>query len=152
MEQNNIVLGSYMEDILDENIAIDADLFDAELANMINTIVRASSAKQAESITVFDVRGKFPLSDVFIVVSACNLRQVLAIVDFVDEHMHKQGFVARNKEGLEECNWVLVDYGAVILHVQLEEDRALYNLDDLWSSLPKYVLKENKFISENVGV
>ncbi|WP_043507278.1 ribosome silencing factor [Georgenia sp. SUBG003] len=96
---------------------------------------RAAADKKAQEIIALDVSERLVLTDVFLVVSGANERQVKAIVDAVDEALHKEGAKAVRKEG-GEARWVLMDYGDVVVHVQHEEDREYYALERLWKDCP----------------
>jgi ribosome-associated protein len=97
---------------------------------------RAAADKKAEEIIALDVSERLVLTDVFLVVSGANERQVKAIVDAVDEALHKEGAKAVRKEGVSEARWVLMDYGDIVVHVQHEEDREYYALERLWKDCP----------------
>ncbi|GAA4287473.1 ribosome silencing factor [Georgenia daeguensis] len=97
---------------------------------------RAAADKKAEEIIALDVSERLVLTDVFLVVSGSNERQVKAIVDAVDEALHKEGAKAVRKEGVSEARWVLMDYGDIVVHVQHEEDREYYALERLWKDCP----------------
>lgn len=97
---------------------------------------RAAADKKASEIIALDVSERLVLTDIFLVVSADNERQVRAVADAVDQAMHQHGVKAHRKEGLSESRWVLLDYGDVVVHVQHEEDREYYALERLWRDCP----------------
>jgi len=97
---------------------------------------RAAADKKAEEIVALDVSEQLVLTDAFVVASGATDRQVRAIVDAVDEAMHKEGARAARKEGVSEAHWVLLDYGDIIVHVQQTEDREFYALERLWKDCP----------------
>ncbi|WP_371152376.1 ribosome silencing factor [Buchananella felis] len=97
---------------------------------------RAAASKKAASVVALDVSERIVLTDVFLVASADNERQVRAIVDAIDEEMHKRGMKTLRQEGVLEGRWALLDYGSVVVHVQHEEDREFYALERLWSDCP----------------
>ncbi len=97
-----------------------------------------ASAKKGGDIAVLDVGEIISITDVFVIVSASNTRQVLTIVDEVEQALKERGAVApRSVEGRDDALWVLLDYGDVIVHVFLAETRAFYDLDRLWSDAPR---------------
>ena len=104
---------------------------------------RAAADRKAQEIIALDVSERLVLTDVFLVVSGSNERQVRAIVDAVDEAMHKAGAKALRKEGVTESRWVLLDYADVVVHVQHEEDREFYALERLWRDCPVIELPED---------
>jgi ribosome-associated protein len=97
-----------------------------------------ASAKKADDIVVLDVGDIISITDVFVIASASNTRQVLTIVDEVERTLKQQSSVApRSVEGRDDASWVLLDYGDMIVHVFLSETRAYYDLDRLWSDAPR---------------
>lgn len=96
----------------------------------------AAAEKKAAGIVAIDVSERLVLTDVFLILSGDNDRQVHAIVDAIDEAMLKAGAKRRLREGLEEAHWVLIDYTDVIIHVQQSEDREYYELERLWKDCP----------------
>lgn len=97
---------------------------------------RAAAEKKAEEIIALDVSERLALTDVFLVLSGRNDRQVRAIVDAVEEALLKAGAKRRMREGMEDAHWVLLDYDDVIVHVQQAEDREFYALERLWKDCP----------------
>lgn len=108
---------------------------------------RAAADKKAHEIIALDVSERLVLTDVFLVASAANERQVRAVVDAIDEAMHKMGAKAARKEGVTEARWVLLDYTDVVVHVQHEEDREFYALERLWRDCPVIALPEDLYIA-----
>ena len=97
---------------------------------------RAASDHKAEEIIALDVSEKLVLTDVFLILSGTNERQVSAIVDAVEEALHARGVKAIRREGVRQARWALLDFGDVIVHVQHTEDRLYYSLERLWSDCP----------------
>lgn len=103
---------------------------------LTRTAARAAAQKKAEAIIAIDVSERLALTDVFLIASGSNDRQVRAIVDAVDEAMHKVGVKRKAREGYEEAHWVLLDYTDIVVHVQQCEDRQYYGLERLWKDCP----------------
>ena len=101
---------------------------------------RAAAEKKAEEIIAIDVSERLALTDVVLVLSGSNDRQVRAIVDAVEEAMARAGAKRRMREGFEEAHWVLLDYDEVMIHVQQDEDREYYALERLWKDCPVITL------------
>lgn len=110
---------------------------------LTRTAARAAAEKKAGDIVAIDVSERLVLTDVFLILSGDNDRQVRAIVDAIDEAMLKAGAKRRLREGLEEAHWVLIDYTDVIIHVQQGEDREYYELERLWKDCPPVELPED---------
>ena len=88
-------------------------------------------------------RSRLALTDVFLILSGDNDRQVRALVDAIDEAVLKAGVKRRQREGLEESHWVLIDYSDIIVHVLQAEDREYYSLERLWKDCPLIDLPED---------
>jgi ribosome-associated protein len=97
---------------------------------------RAASDLKAQEIIALDVSGQLVLTDAFLIASGTNERQVGAIVDAVEEALHKLGAKPLRREGKSEGRWVLIDFGDVVVHVQHAEDRTYYALERLWKDCP----------------
>ena len=96
----------------------------------------AAEDKLAEDVVALDVTGQLALTDVFVIVSAPNERQVASIVDAVMERLLQLGSKPLRREGVREARWVLLDFGDIIVHVMHAEDRAFYDLERLWKDCP----------------
>lgn len=104
---------------------------------------RAASDRKAQEIMALDVSDQLALTDVFLIASGTNERQVSAIVDAVEEAMHKAGAPTIRREGVSEARWVLLDFGDIVVHVQHAEDRVFYALERLWKDCPVVELPED---------
>ncbi|MFM1918346.1 MAG: hypothetical protein RJB01_1861 [Actinomycetota bacterium] len=96
----------------------------------------AASDKLAEDIVILDVSDQLVITDAFVLCSAANERQVRAIVDAVEEKLHALGEKPLRREGEKESRWVLLDFGDVVVHVQLAEERIHYAIERLWKDCP----------------
>ena len=103
---------------------------------------RAASDKLGDDLVAFDVSEALAITDVFLIVSASNDRQVGAIVDAVEEALLAQGTKPARREGHGENRWVLLDFIDVVVHVMHAEERALYALERLWRDCPPIALDE----------
>ncbi|MCW2131901.1 ribosome silencing factor [Arthrobacter sp. VKM Ac-2550] len=97
---------------------------------------KAASDKIGQDIIALDVSERLAITDVFVIASATNERQVNAIVDGIEEELHKRDLKPVRREGRSEGRWVLLDYASVVIHVQHEEDRVFYALERLWKDCP----------------
>ena len=100
----------------------------------------AASDKLATDIVAIDVSEKLVITDVFVLCSAQNDRQVQAVVDGVEERLLKLGAKPLRREGERENRWVLLDYGDIVVHVQLAEERIHYAIERLWKDCPMITL------------
>ena len=96
----------------------------------------AASEKLAEDIIAIDVSEHVVITDVFLMCSAANDRQVAGVVDAIEEALLKLGSKPLRREGEQENHWVLLDYGDIVIHVQLAEERIHYAIERLWKDCP----------------
>ncbi len=96
----------------------------------------AASDKLADDIQAFDVSEQLVITDIFVLCSGRNDRQVRAIVDAVEERLRGEGAKPVRREGEREGRWVLLDFLDIILHVQHAEERTYYALERLWKDCP----------------
>ncbi|HEX6312571.1 MAG TPA: ribosome silencing factor [Acidimicrobiia bacterium] len=107
-----------------------------------------AAAKKAADISVLDVGDIISITDVFVIASGANTRQVRTIVDEVEKALRERtGDSPRSVEGLDDASWVLLDYGDVVVHVFLAETRAYYDLDRLWADAPRVDWEETAAVS-----
>ena len=102
------------------------------------TAARAASSKTLEACSVLDVSELLVITDYFVITSGRNDRQVRAIVDEVTARVREAGGGSvRQVEGLDDANWVLLDYGDFVVHVFSTEAREFYGLERLWADAPR---------------
>jgi ribosome-associated protein len=97
---------------------------------------QAAADKLAHDIVLLDVSERLVITDVFVIASAPNERQVESIVDEVELKLRQSGAKPVRREGEREGRWVLLDYVDVVVHVQHAEERAFYGLERLWKDCP----------------
>jgi ribosome-associated protein len=76
-------------------------------------------------------------ADFFILCSGGSHRHVTALAKHVEEALSQAGVKPLGIEGLEGGQWVLMDYNTLVIHIFIQEQREFYNLEDLWSEVPK---------------
>lgn len=103
----------------------------------------AASDKLATDIVAIDVSGQLVITDVFVLCSAQNDRQVRGIVDEVEERLRAMGAKPLRREGERENRWVLLDFGDIVVHVQVAEERIHYAIERLWKDCPPITLPES---------
>ncbi|MFT4124402.1 MAG: ribosome silencing factor [Microbacteriaceae bacterium] len=96
----------------------------------------AADSKQGEDLVALDVSGPLPLTDVFLLVSGRNERNVLAIASEIEDRLLDAGQRVIRREGRTEGRWALLDFGDLVVHVFHEEDRIFYQLERLWKDCP----------------
>lgn len=108
---------------------------------------QAAADKQAKDVLLVDVSDRLAITDVFVIVTGANERQVGAIVDTVEEKMREAGVKPTRREGERDGRWVLLDFLDVVVHVQHSEERLFYALDRLWKDCPTI-----PFVDATVGL
>ena len=98
----------------------------------------AADRMKGTDIVAFDVTGPIAITDVMMIVTASNERQVLAVAEEIEKDLYTQGghLQPRSREGLQEGRWVLLDFGDFVIHVMHEEERRFYRLESLWKDCP----------------
>ena len=97
----------------------------------------AAEDKIAEDVIAIDVSDQLALTDIFVIASASNERQVGAIVDEIEDRLRDFGCKPIRREGQREGRWVLIDFGDIVVHVQHEDEREFYQLERLWKDCPE---------------
>ena len=100
--------------------------------DMAKLAIKALEDKKGEDIKVIDISEVSVLADYFIIASGSNTNQVQALCDNVHETLGKQGVYSRQIEGYEHANWILLDFGDIIVHVFDRENRLFYDLERIW--------------------
>ena len=110
---------------------------------------QAAADKKAENIVILDVADQLVITDAFLLASAPNERQVLAIVDAIEEALAGLPEKAKpvRREGERTGRWVLLDYIDVVVHVFGPEERAYYDLERLWRDAPRLDWEEPDAVS-----
>ena len=105
---------------------------------------QAASSKKALDPVVLAVGEVLAITDSFVIVSATNTRQVRTIADEIERQVHEAGGPKPLRvEGLDDLHWVLLDYGDFVVHVFLQETREYYELERLWSDVPRIEWEES---------
>jgi len=109
----------------------------SQAVTLAETAAHAAADKKASDIILLDVSDQLVITDVFVIASAPNERQVGAIVDSIEEKLQAAGHKPVRREGAREGRWVLLDYVDVVVHVQHDEERTFYGLERLWKDCPQ---------------
>ena len=99
---------------------------------MARIAYNALSDKNGEDIKIIDITGISVLADYFIIANGNSDSQVNALVDNVEEELHKAGYPLKQREGQASGSWVLLDFGDIIVHVFDKENRLFYDLERIW--------------------
>ena len=100
--------------------------------NMAKLTIQALEDKKAEDIRIIDISEVSVLADYFIIADGSNRSQVQALADTVQETLGRAGYEMKQVEGYNTANWILMDFGDLIVHVFDKENRLFYNLERIW--------------------
>ena len=100
----------------------------------------AADSKKAFEILLLDLRKLTSICDYFVICSGSNSTQVGAIAEEIGGELAKAGVRPSHVEGATGANWVLMDYGDVVVHVFEEQTRTYYSLEKLWGEAPRIAL------------
>ena len=102
---------------------------------VLESVIKGIFEKKGQNVLKIDLRKlENRITDYFVICHATSGTQVSAICDSVEDTVRKgTGEKPLHLEGLDNCFWVLLDYGNVIVHVFLEEYRNFYSLESLWA-------------------
>ena len=112
--------------------AYNVEVETVQAKEMAKIAYHALDEKKGEDIRIIDIAGISVLAEYFIIANGSSESQVQAMVDNVEEEMHKAGYSLKQREGYGSGNWVLLDFGDVIVHVFDKENRLFYDLERIW--------------------
>ena len=102
------------------------------LKEHLRIIYKALDDKKAEDIQIIDISEVSPMADYFVIASGNNVNQVHALCDNVSEELAKTKVLTKQTEGYTAGNWILMDYGDIIIHIFDRESRSFYDLERIW--------------------
>lgn len=103
----------------------------------IQVAAQAANEAKATDIVAIDVSEPLAITDAFLIASGDNPRQVIAIAEEIEKQLYLTANIKpRFREGLEEAEWVLLDFGDFVIHVMDEKAREFYALEKLWADCP----------------
>ena len=108
----------------------EAALESPEIAERLIDIL---SDRQAEDLAQIDIRRTAAFTDFFVIATAGSVRQMNALIDTLEKEMRALDVRMESQEGDPDSGWVLLDFGAAIVHIFSREQRAYYDLEGLWS-------------------
>ena len=126
----------------------------AEARDTALLAAQAAADKLATDVSIVDVSERLAITDAFVLASAPNERQVLAIVDAIEERLLNLPEKAKpvRREGERAGRWVLLDYVDIVVHVQHREEREFYSLDRLWKDCPTIPFVDRDMVDSSSGV
>lgn len=108
----------------------------AESTALAHLIVDTLADRQATDIVLLDLHAVSLIADYFVLASADSRRQIRALVDTIQETLHKRQLAPIRIEGTPESGWIIMDYSSVVIHLFDPEARAYYKLEQLWKNAP----------------
>ncbi len=110
---------------------------DTDARTVAEIAAKAADEKQGRNIVVLDVGDILGIAELFVVLDAPNRRLVRTLVDDIEHQVRlATGRAPRRTEGMREQQWVLLDYGDVVVHVFLDEIRRFYEIERLYRDAP----------------
>jgi len=106
--------------------------------DLTQVAARAIAEKLGTDMIALERADQLVLSEVFLIATGGNVRQIDSIADFVEEKLREIGEKPARREGTEE--WVLLDYSDLVVHIQSTTLRNYYMLDRLWNDCPRLKL------------
>lgn len=105
---------------------------ETNVRELARIVVEALQDKKAQDIRVIDISEVSVVADLFLIAGGGSRSQIQALSDNVQEKLGKAGCPVRQIEGYDTANWVLMDFGDIIVHIFDKENRLLYDLERLW--------------------
>ena len=103
-----------------------------KIKDMAALAIEALEDKKAEDIRVIDISQVSVIADYFIIANGTNKSQIQTLSDAVEEKLGRAGYFMKQKEGFRSANWVLLDFGDIIVHIFDKENRLFYDLERIW--------------------
>jgi ribosome-associated protein len=101
---------------------------------MIQKVLGWLDEAKAEDIVSIDLNGKSSIGDFMVIATGRSDRHVGAVAEQLRKHLKDAGYDSVRVEGLQTCDWVLIDAGDILVHVFRPEVRDFYNLEKMWSA------------------
>ncbi len=99
---------------------------------MMKLAYQALDDKKGVNITVINISEVTVIADYFLIAHGENVNQVQAMADAVQEALEKNGYPCRQVEGYMSGNWILLDFGEIVVHIFSREERRFYDLERIW--------------------
>ena len=93
---------------------------------------KALDQKFGQDILIMEISALSAVADYFVLATGGNIPQIQALAAAAEEAMAQNGYKLRHTEGMRSANWVLLDFGDIIVHLFDKENRSFYNLERVW--------------------
>ncbi|MDY6843289.1 MAG: ribosome silencing factor [Thermodesulfobacteriota bacterium] len=104
--------------------------------------VKAALKRKVIDLAILEMKLTPLLVDYFVICSGTSTRQVKSIASYIEGELKKEGFLSLALEGVKEANWILMDYGSFVMHIFYEPVRNFFDLEGLWSDVPRIPVDE----------
>ncbi|SFH46370.1 ribosome-associated protein [Tindallia magadiensis] len=104
--------------------------------HLMKEIVNHIEEKQGDETVVLNLQDISSMCDYFIISSASSERQLKSIADEIRDGLEEKNIFPNHVEGMREARWILLDYGDIVIHLFLKEDREYYGLETIWKDAP----------------
>jgi len=111
--------------------------------SLVQICASAALERKAGNLVILKVRELSSFTDYFVICSGTSDRQVRSIADHVEERLKKEGILPLGVEGRQGGNWILMDYGEVVLHIFFEATREFYDIERLWAEAPALTVPDS---------
>lgn len=125
------------------------DMSTKNIKEMALLAINALEDKKAEDVKIIDISKVSVLADYFIIANGSNRSQIQALSDAVEEVLGKAGYPVKQMEGYNNANWVLLDFGDIIIHIFDRENRLFYDLERIWCDGRSMTAEELRDMSGN---
>jgi ribosome-associated protein len=103
---------------------------------------QAAVDKKGIDVLALDMRDLLAIVDYFVITSGTSTVQVQALAQEIEDRLAAQGVRPVRRSGLSGARWILLDYGAVVVHVFHEDERDYYRLERYWQAAPRLELSK----------
>jgi ribosome-associated protein len=110
----------------------------------VHAAIEAAQEKQAADVVLLDLEGLGAFTDYFLVCTGYSSPQVAAICDEIEEQLERRGVRRLHREGKAGSDWMLLDFGGLVVHVFTERARHFYDLERLWRAARRVEYKETR--------
>ncbi|MDR1017293.1 MAG: ribosome silencing factor [Lachnospiraceae bacterium] len=100
---------------------------------ILHDLYKLLDEKKGENIKIIDIKGLSIMSDYFVIVSGNNLHHIDALVSHTEKFMKDNGIEMKQREGSGNADWILLDYGDIIIQIFTKDSRIFYDLDHIWA-------------------
>ena len=113
---------------------------------LLDAILAAAWERKAYDTVVLDAAEVIGYTDYLVIMTGRSTRHVSSVANFVTRELRNLGVRPMGEEGVRYGRWVVLDYGAVVMHIFLQELRELYDLEGLWSDCPRVEVQEPQWV------